>query len=178
MKAFIFLFIAFYFFFITPFVLATSTYVLPYPSSMPGSKFYLLKEVKDAFLQYWYFGNFGQFTYNLKQSDTYLVEAKTLFEYDQYLLAADALQKSDEYFSKAPQFLQRAKEEGKDISEQKALLQSAAKKHIEVLEKLKTEVPEEFVWQPEKREATSLPLHDALKKAIRIRSKFVIPTDR
>ena len=77
---------------------AKSDYVLPYPSLMPGSKLYILQEIKNTVLQYWYFGNFGQFTYALKQSDKFLVEAKTLFEYDQYLLADEALKKSDYFF--------------------------------------------------------------------------------
>ena len=64
----------------TSFSFAESDYVLPYPSSMPGSKFYQIRLIWDEVKKYWYFGSFGQFEYNLKQSDKYLVEAKTLFE--------------------------------------------------------------------------------------------------
>ena len=66
---------------------AESQYVLPYPSAMPGSFLYKLNLVQEEILRYWYFGDFGQFKYNLGLSDKYLVEAKTLFEYKQYLLA-------------------------------------------------------------------------------------------
>ena len=58
-------------------VYAESDYVLPYPASMPGSKFYILQEIKNNLMKYWYFGNFGQFTYNLNQADKFIVEAKT-----------------------------------------------------------------------------------------------------
>lgn len=152
---------------------AQALYVLPYPSAMPGSTMYLLQEMKDNALQYWYFGSFGQFTYNLKQADKYLVEAKTLFEYDQYLLASGALQKSDAYFQKAPLFLEQARGEMKDTSEQELRLQAAAKKHKKVLEKLKQEVPEEFVWQPEKGQPTVLQLHDMFDQAIALREKIL-----
>src|ERR1700749_87312 len=97
---------------IAPFIIATfflsftqvasadSPYVLPYPSFMPGTIFYKIDRVIEIFEKYWYFGDFGQFTYNLKESDKYLVQAKTLFEYQQYLLAMVALQQSDAYFQK------------------------------------------------------------------------------
>lgn len=148
---------------------AQSDYVLPYPGVMPGSKLYILQEMKNAALQYWYFGNFGQFTYNLKQSDKYLVEAKTLFEYKQYLLANIALKKSDGYFQKLPYNLEQARKEDKNISEKKKILESAALKHREILEKLGKEVPEHFSWTPEKKVSTELNLHENIERAIRIR---------
>ena len=58
---------------------AESPYVLPYPSAMPGSIFYKLNLIQDELLRFWYFGDFGQFKYNLAQSDKYLVEAINLF---------------------------------------------------------------------------------------------------
>jgi len=63
MKKF-FRFAAFFliFFFITMSrVYAESNYVLPYPSSMPGSIFYKIDVLKEKILEYWYFGNFGKF---------------------------------------------------------------------------------------------------------------------
>ncbi len=65
---------------------AQSDYVLPYPSSMPGSIYYKLHLAWESVIEYWNFGDFGQFIYNLKQFNKYVVEAKTLFEYIQYLL--------------------------------------------------------------------------------------------
>src|SRR5687768_12398331 len=80
--------------------LAQSDYVLPYPSSMPGSSLYKIRLIFEEINKYWYFGNISQFTYNLRQSDKYLIEAKTLFEYKQYFLAYQALEKSNHYFNK------------------------------------------------------------------------------
>ncbi len=148
---------------------ADSTYVLPYPSIMPGGISYKVYNLWQDILKYWYFGNFGQFTYNLKESDRFLVQAKTLFEYKQYLLGFQALQQSDSYFIKIKPYLLAAKNEGKDISPKQNLLHEAALKHIEVLNALKKEVPQTFLWQPEKTTATNLNIEDVINQSIRMR---------
>lgn len=154
-------------------VFAASSYVLPYPSSMPGSKFYIFSKLSEKSSYYWYFGNLGQFEYNLKEADKYLIEAKTLFEYNQYLLAVSALHKSDMYFALVPTYLNRAKSEKKDISDKENLLQSAAEKHIEVLKTLENVLPERFFWQPEKAHPQDLQIRQDLQKAIKIRMDSV-----
>ena len=105
---FVFLIILFVFSIIPQPLFAEASYVLPYPSAMPGSKFYKLHQLFEKFEKYWYFGNFSNFHYNLKYSDKYLVEAKTLFEYKQYLLAYQALKKSNSFFLKTKQSLENA----------------------------------------------------------------------
>ena len=150
-------------------VFAQSSYVLPYPSAMPGNKFYKFHEILEFVSKYWYFGNFGQFTYNLNESDKYLVEAKTLFEYKQYLLGYKAQQKSDKYFLETFKYLKNAKAENKDIAEKYSLLKNAAKKHTEVLINLKNIIPSEFLWQPEKSSLTKLNLKSDIENSINIR---------
>lgn len=153
-------------------VFASSDYVLPYPSAMPGGFMYKTHLILENVLKYWYFGNFGQFTYNLKESDKYLVEAKTLFEYNQYLLGYKALQKSDGYFQKTLPFLVLANKEGKDIKSDRVILSSAALKHTEVLQKLKKELPESFNWQPEKSVSSFLNLRSLIENSILTREKY------
>ncbi len=161
-----------FFSFLFPYeAIAASSYVLPYPSSMPGSKFYMLSKLSEKASRYWYFGNLGQFAYNLKEADKYLVQAKTLFEYNQYLLAVSALHKSDEYFSLTPTFLNRAKKENKDVSDKEKILQSAAEKHIEVLKSLENVLPETFLWEPEKSQPQDLPIRNDIQTAIKIRMR-------
>jgi hypothetical protein len=152
---------------------AASDYVLPYPSTMPGSFMYKPHSILEEVLKYWYFGNFGQFTYNLKESDKYLVEAKTLFEYNQYLLGYNALKKSDEFFVKTLPFLEKAKKEGKDVNQNRETLSSAAQKHIEILKIIEKEVPESFNWQPEKSAASILDLKSIIESSILQREKFL-----
>ncbi|QQG40355.1 MAG: hypothetical protein HYV37_02175 [Candidatus Levyibacteriota bacterium] len=148
---------------------AESNYVLPYPSFMPGTALYKLHILYEHIQKYWYFGNFSQFSYNLNLSNKYLVEAKTLFEYKQYLLAHQALYKSNEYFTEAYRFLGRSKQEGKDTNQRVATLKNASEKHREVLWQIKTEIPEIYIWKPEKEKQTTLFLWKQIDKAIEIR---------
>ena len=147
-------------------------YTLPYPSTMPGSLNYKLHIFLVKFQQYWSFGSLSQFQYNLHESDEFLVQAKTLFEYDQYLLAYDALLQSDMYFEKAGQSLQSAKNEGKDTSQSSALFKQAAAKHIEVLQYITSITPDVFVWSPEKEAASTLHIHDEIQHVISIRKNY------
>lgn len=170
-KIFIFVLLLFFLFTFPSFAL--SNYVLPYPSSMPGSTIYKIHLAYEKIMKYWNFGNYGQFFYNLKQSDKYLVQSKTLFEYNQYLLAYDALSKSDQYFINTHPFLINAIKEGKNISENREILIQAAQKHIETLLKLKKDVPQNFTWVPEKDKPTNLKIWDAVDKSIEIRKKYL-----
>lgn len=171
MKKFvIFLFSLILFFFSSTISFATS-YVLPYPPAMPGSTSYKIHLVWEKLLQYWYYGDFGQFAYNLKQSDTYLVEAKTLFEYNQYLLGYAALQKSNAFFANTLPHLLEAKKHGKDIAESQAMLANAAAKHIEVLQKMKDQTPATIVWNPEKAASSTLQMHQLFEQSVSERQK-------
>lgn len=138
---------------------------------MPGSMLYKIHLVSEKIMQYWYFGSFGQFNYNLKQADRYLVESKTLFEYKQYLLAYKSLEKSNSYFAKTPIFLDKAFKEGKNITQKEILFKNATLKHIEVLLKLKNDLPKKFVWAPEKSPPTVLNIEKLLNESIALRSK-------
>jgi len=150
-------------------VFAQSNYVLPYPSSMPGSFAYKIHLLYEDVFKYWYFGDFGQFDYNLKMADKYLVEAKTLFEYKQYLLGYKALKKSDFYFSNSLPNLNKAESNNKNISQKKIVLKEAALKHIEILVKMEVDTPNTFSWQPEKVSPTMLDIKGAIERAINIR---------
>ncbi|HVZ67446.1 MAG TPA: hypothetical protein VG917_04225 [Patescibacteria group bacterium] len=153
-------------------VFAESSYVLPYPGTMPGSKLYKLDLIKEKLSEYWYFGDFAQFDYNLQLADKYLVEAKTLFEYKQYLLGYNALEKSNSYFKNIPPTLVNAKRNGKDTSDKKAILDQAAKKHVEELIIMKKNVPQVFNWSPEKAAPTNLNLWKLIDDSIKARNSI------
>lgn len=151
---------------------AQSTHVLPYPSVMPGNFAYNLNLIKESLIKYWYFGDFAQFKYSLNYSDKYLIEAKTLFEYQQYLLALNALSKSDQYFSKINISLDKAKKT-KSILQNKELLRSASQKHTEVLSKLLEELPETYVWKEENKKEAILMIHKSLNDSLKLREKYL-----
>lgn len=150
-----------------PFVQAD--YVLPYPSFMPGNKMYRVSRIIDRMKEYWYFGNIAKTKYHLALADKYLVEAKTLFEYKQYLLATDALKRSDGQFQQVPQFVKAAQNEGKDMTQFIGRIDEASKKHIVVLEEFWIRLPDEFEWKPEKGEATMLSIHELIRESKSIR---------
>ena len=162
-------FIIILFLFLSQISFAQSNYVLPYPSSMPGSLLYKSHLIHENFSRYWYFGDFGQFDYNLKMSDKYLVEAKTLFEYKQYFLGDRALKKSDFYFSNIRPNLIKAEKDNKDIVQKKSVLKEAARKHIEILIEMEIDTPDIFNWEPEKVLSTDLYLKRDIENAINIR---------
>ena len=57
----------------------------------------------------------------------------------------------------------------KNSSNKKTVLKEAALKHIEVLEKMDTETPDVFHWEPEKVASTSLYLKRDIGSAINAR---------
>lgn len=152
---------------------ASSSYVLPYPSTMPGGINYQLHVAWGKISRYWYFGNFGQFAYHLKESDKYLVEAKTLFEYQQYLLGYKALQKSNDYFLQTLPHLEKAKREEKDITQKHSMLHEASLKHSEILQKMQDETPAVFNWSPEKNPSSLLTIHQLIQKSLKEREKYL-----
>lgn len=157
----------------SPSTLADSGYVLPYPSFMPGSKLYAFYTMWEEWMGYWYFGNFSKISYNLKQADRYLIEAKTLFEYKQYLLALSALKNSDYYFDNIGKYILLAKKENKDVSQKIDLISMASAKHIEVLSTIKKQIPDSFEWKPEKEKSKILLLRNDLKNSEDLRKKYV-----
>src|SRR3990167_11383939 len=154
-------------------IFAESSYVLPYPSAMPGSIIYKLNLIQEELLKFWYFGDFGQFKYSLSQADKYLVEAKTLFDYKQYLLAYQALQGSDNYFKKIEPTVLSAKKNGKNTIDKEKLLKEAAGKHLEELTKLKQNLPATFEWKPEKQHPQTLDLQEAFENYIKTRQEVL-----
>jgi hypothetical protein len=151
---------------------ADSSYVLPYPSAMPGSFSYKLHLLEELVMQYWYFGDFGQFNYNLKLADKYLVEGKILMEYKQYLLGYNALQKSNNYFSNTKQYLLSARNHKKDIVGKQLILKEASLKHLEELNALRNIVPKEFNWTLEKAKARQLDIRKLIDDSIRLRRNY------
>ena len=153
--------------------LVRAEYVLPYPSFMPGNKIYRVSRVIDSLKNYWYWGTIAQIQYHLSLSDKYLVEAKTLFEYKQYLLATDALSRSDEVLIDIPDLLKRGNEEGKDMSEQKTIVIEAMKTHIVTIDYMRQWLPNEFQWTPEKAAATELSIGTMLDTSMQIRNTLL-----
>ena len=146
-------------------------YVLPYPSYMPGNKMYWISRRIDEISILWYWGNLTRIKYYQKLADKYLVEAKTLFEYKQYLLAQNALSRSDGAFAEIPSYLENAKKEGIDIKELKTRIGDAASEHETILQRLSVELPNDYVWKPEQDNPTYFPIFSQLQSSLQNRVK-------
>jgi hypothetical protein len=164
-KIFIFLLL----FFSIPLTHVYAEYILPYPSIMPGNRWYPVKIFLEKVQYYWYFGEMGRAKYHLQLADEYLVESKTLFEYGQYRLAITALEKSNANFSLAYLAVRDVVGKNKDTGETKAVLEGAGKKHEQVLADIGTNVPETVNWQEEKKDIETFSIAQLLKEAIIIR---------
>lgn len=148
---------------------AVAAYVLPYPSFMPGHKLYQVSRFIDEVKRYWYWGNLSSYRYYLGQSDKALVEAKTLFEYRQYLLAVNALERSNTALQRVPDTLKKAKDEGKNIEKYEREFGEAMEEHKKIIGKLLGELPEEFIWRPEREKPQMLRIQAELNRAFRFR---------
>ncbi|MBI2442977.1 MAG: hypothetical protein HYV40_03680 [Candidatus Levybacteria bacterium] len=153
------------------FSFATSSYILPYPSAMPGSKTYPLHRMLEKVLRYWYFGDYGGFAYNRQLSDKYLVEAKTLFEYKQYVLALKALSTSNYYFRQMSSSFTHTPSDKNGRDEKVALMKKAAEKHLEELRRLKANLPKDFRWQDENAQVTELHISRELDYTLNMRKE-------
>jgi hypothetical protein len=147
-------------------------YMLPYPSFMPGNKIYRISRIVDSLNKHWYFGNIAQIKYHIGLSDKYLVEAKTLMEYKQYMLATDALLRSDTECKQVPLYIKQVELEKIDTANLKMMIAGSMDKHEEVLTNLISTTPIQFVWSPEKSVATTLLIHDNIEKSRTIRKQI------
>lgn len=151
---------------------AHASYTLPYPGIMPGNRLYVIGELFDKLKGFLAFGDFASFSHTLSQSDKYLVEAKTLFEYKQYLLGAYSLEKSNKQIILAREALDNAKDQKKDISEKEKILSSAIQKHNLILKELKSKLPDEFKWVDEDSPPVQININSDIQTAINVRSNL------
>jgi predicted nucleic acid-binding Zn-ribbon protein len=139
---------------------------------MPGHKLYRVMRLFDDAKRYWYWGSLSSYRYNLGQSDKALVEAKTLFEYRQYLLAVHALERSNRSLQRVPDFLRQAKDKGKNIEKYIQEFGNAMDEHKRLITAIKQDTPEKFTWAPEKNTPQVLSIRQALFESEKIRNEI------
>jgi hypothetical protein len=139
---------------------------------MPGNKLFKVSRILDSLGYWWHWGSFSQVKYHMGLSDKYLVEAKTLFEYKQYVLALEALRLSDSHMAQTPIYIAEAKKEGKQADAFESLFKEQLEVHMRILVGLQQVLPVTFEWAPEKQSPTTLALFDDLNKSLHLRSSF------
>lgn len=156
--------------FFIPLFTVNAEYILPYPGPMPGNKMYTLVKMIDKFQYYWFWGSIAKANYFMDLSDKYLVESKVLFEYKQYLLAVDALKRSDESWEQIDGYISRAAKEGKNIQYLQTKHQEQSVEHKQSIDRLMTMLPETFNWTPENEKSTNIQLKQLLENSKNIRN--------
>ena len=145
-----------------------ASYVLPYPSYMPGHPLYRVSRIVDQTSAWWHWGTIASISYHLGLSDKYLVEAKTLFEYKQYPLALAALDRSTYEFGKLPPRIDQLEGEGKADTPLVIQVSAAAEAHLSLLQTLRESVPQVYEWESESHVQT-LRISDHIEEAIETR---------
>ncbi len=144
-------------------------YMLPYPSYMPGNKLYSVSKIIDFLRKYWYFGNLAKIKYYMALSDKLLVEAKTLFEYNQYALAMRATMESSDAILQIPKYIEAEKAQKIDIHQFQALFCEELVTHQTTIHALTNNLPLSYTWREEKKDAVELPIREILEEAAAVR---------
>jgi hypothetical protein len=149
---------------------AESEYTLPYPSYMPGHRLYTAQVIWDRAMEWWYFGDIAKTKYHLELSDRTLVQARTLFDYKQYLLATESLSASNIHFISAVLYASDVESSHKDGGLLLAILRNAADTHTKLLDNLAQNYTEDITWSSERQEPVLLPVPFLLRQSLIIRS--------
>lgn len=147
-----------------------TAYTLPYPSYMPGHTLYTPRILWDQVMEWWHFGSISKTKYHLALSDRYLVEAVTLLEYKQYLLAVSALSHSNTHFISSVLYARDVVDEQKDKGLQATILKEAGKEHTRVLTVQAETFVENITWSAEHEDPVTLELPFLLRQSLIIRS--------
>ncbi|MCX8008886.1 MAG: DUF5667 domain-containing protein [Patescibacteria group bacterium] len=148
---------------------ARAEYILPYPGPMPGNPLYMVMQIIDRIQFYWHWGNIAKARYHMEMSDKYLVEAKMLFEYKQYVLAVNALKQSNNYWMKISPHLDQAEKQRKDIQYLRVRHTEQGIAHQRILDRVRQELPDSFTWRPEKGEPLHLDFRSLFEEAKKLR---------
>ncbi len=129
------------FFLIVPLQAASAQkidYALPYPGLLPDSPLYILKLARDQIINFFITDPLKKSQFDLLQADKRLASGQYLFAKgsSKYPLMVSTISKGENYLEMAIDNLKVAQKQGEDISGFKSTLETAAKKHQEVIKDL------------------------------------------
>lgn len=119
------------------------SYDLPYPGILPDSPLYPVKELRDTVVGWLILSNVNKSFYNLLMADKRLAAGQVLVNTGKTVLGTGSVIRAEEYFSKAVDSAQRAKENKLEVTELLIKLSVSAVKHQEVVGDLMVKVPEQ-----------------------------------
>lgn len=113
-------------------------YALPYPGLLPDSPLYSLKLVRDQIINFFITDPLKKSQFELLQADKRLASGQYLFAKgsSKYPLMVSTISKGENYLEQAVDSLKVAQKQGEDITGFKSTLETAARKHQEVIKDL------------------------------------------
>lgn len=114
-------------------------YTLPYSGMLPDSPLYFLKAFRDRLIATFISDPIKKAEFDLLQADKRLSAAIALFEKGKKDLAESTISKGENYFEDGLKNLDLAKRQGREIGGLVTNMELSAKKHLEVLSKMKME---------------------------------------
>ncbi len=125
---------------------APSTYTLPYPGMLPDNPFYSVKMMRDRIVLFLISDSLKKAQFHLLQADKRLQAGMYLWNEDNEKaeLVISTISKGENYFEQALFLARQAKKEGRDVDPLVGDLEQAARKHTEVLGKLREEMPSPY----------------------------------
>lgn len=118
-------------------------YVLPYPGILPDHLLYPLKMLRDRIMDFFIREPMKRTEFLILMADKRLGAGKILIEGGKAPLGETTLSKGEKYLEQAVATVEKAKQQGKNVSGLLEKLEKATQKHIEVLQELSAKAPEE-----------------------------------
>lgn len=118
-------------------------YYLPYPGILPDHPLYALKMIRDRIWLWLTTNSYKKAQVLLLFADKRLGAAKVLIEGNKIALGVTTLEKAEKYLEQVAGQLEEAQKKGLDIEPQRQKLETAARKHEEVILELQTNLGEE-----------------------------------
>lgn len=118
-------------------------YELPYPGMLPDNPLYVLKDTRDKIIDFTTRDNLKKAEFYLLLSDKHINAAALLVKKGKNALAVETLYKGEEYSTKIPKLIAKAKKQGESPTAQFIeKLKLSNNKHREVIEQLLKTIPQ------------------------------------
>lgn len=132
-------------------------YNLPYPGILPDNPLYFLKTARDKLVALLISDPLKKAEFNLLTSDKRVASAQVMADRRKSEMAVSVFSKSNNYFESAISNMEQAKKSGENVDTVLHTMQTAVKKHYEILEGVEKKADKKFSSQLQQEE-------DRLKK--------------
>lgn len=141
-------------------------YDLSYPGLLPDHPLYPLKMVRDNLMTMLIGKPLDKASFLLLQSDKHVLASKLLLQKNDIELAYESFVNAQKYFDEAVSCVREAKKEGMSTHDAINKLQTASKKHHQIVHEMKSElngINDEKFQEIDKKAETNIKISTSLK---------------